>query len=165
MTDGTLAGTHMVKDIMPGSTTSLGSPSRFSKVSIFKEEPTFGPGRDQWHAVVGERWYRAGTTQFAEVNEQDETGAISLEWSKNEDHFIITTPDGVLASDGATTELMHPATTVFVKIPGLTYSVSPEGWMYFIVSQNGARLYRTKGTTATTEAVLMPACLIRPTHI
>ena len=26
VTDGTLAGTHMVKDIMPGSTTSLGDP-------------------------------------------------------------------------------------------------------------------------------------------
>src|SRR5690606_2302912 len=67
---------------------------------------------------------------------------------------IITTPDGVLASDGITTELMHPANNVSVKIPGLTYSVSPGGWMYFLASQNGWRLYRTKGTAATTEAVL-----------
>lgn len=155
VTDGTLAGTHMVKDIMPGSTTSLGSPFPLFQGFDFQGRAYF-LAQDETNGM--QLWVsdgtEAGTTQFAEVNEQDETGAISLEWSKNEDHFIITTPDGVLASDGATTELMHPATTVFVKIPGLTYSVSPEGWMYFIVSQNGARLYRTKGTTATTEAVL-----------
>lgn len=155
VTDGTLAGTHMVKDIMPGSTTSLGSPFPLFQGFDFQGRAYFlAQGETNGMQLWVSDGTEAGTTQFAEVNEQDETGAISLEWSKNEDHFIITTPDGVLASDGATTELMHPATTVFVKIPGLTYSVSPEGWMYFIVSQNGARLYRTKGTTATTEAVL-----------
>lgn len=155
VTDGTLAGTHMVKDIMPGSATSLGSPFPLFQGFDFQGRAYF-LGQNETNGM--QLWVsdgtEAGTTQFAEVNEQDESGAISLEWSKNEDHFIINTPDGVMASDGITTELMHPATTVFVKIPGLTYSVSPEGWMYFIVSQNGARLYRTKGTTATTEAVL-----------
>ncbi len=155
VTDGTLAGTHMVKDIMPGSATSLGDPFPLFQGFDFQGRAYF-LGQDETHGM--QLWVsdgtEAGTTQFAEVNEQDESGAITLDWSKNDDHFIITTPDGVMASDGITTELLHPANTVFVKIPGLTYSVSPEGWMYFIVSQNGARLYRTKGTTATTEAVL-----------
>ena len=155
VTDGTLAGTHMVKDIMPGSATSLGSPFPLFQGFDFQGRAYF-LGQNETNGM--QLWVsdgtEAGTTQFAEVNEQDESGAITLDWSKNEDHFIVTTPDGVMASDGITTELMHPASTVFVKIPGLTYSVSPEGWMYFIVSQNGARLYRTKGTVATTEAVL-----------
>lgn len=155
VTDGTLEGTHMVKDIMPGASTSLGDPFPLFQGFDFQGRAYF-LGQDETNGM--QLWVsdgtEAGTTQFAEVNEQDESGAITLDWSKNDDHFIVTTPDGVMASDGITTELMHPASTVFVKIPGLTYSVSPEGWMYFIVSQNGARLYRTKGTTATTEAVL-----------
>ena len=155
VTDGTVAGTHMVKDIMPGASTSLGDPFPLFQGFDFQGRAYF-LGQDESNGM--QLWVsdgtEAGTTQFAVVNDPGETGAITLEWSKNDDHFIITTPEGVLASDGTTTELMHPASTVFVKIPGLTYSVSPEGWMYFIVSQNGARLYRTKGTVATTVAVL-----------
>lgn len=155
VTDGTLAGTHMVKDIMPGSTTSLGSPFPLFQGFDFQGSAYF-LAQDETNGM--QLWVsdgtEAGTTQFAVVNEPDETGSITLEWSKNDDHFIITTPDGVLASDGTTTELMHPANNVTVKIPGLTYPVSNDGWMYFLASENPWRLYRTKGTSATTETVL-----------
>lgn len=155
VTDGTLAGTHMVKDIMPGASTSLGDPFPLFQGFDFQGRAYF-LGQDQTNGM--QLWVsdgtEAGTTQFAVVNEPDETGAITLEWSKNDDHFIITTPDGVLASDGTTTELMHPANNVRVKIPGLAYSLSNDGWMYFLASESPWRLYRTKGTNATTETVL-----------
>lgn len=155
VSDGTVAGTQLVKDINAGSATSLGSPFPLFQGFDFGGKAYFlandgSNGMQLWSSDGT----AAGTAQFAVVNEQSASGAITLEWSKNDDRFIITTPDGVMASDGITTELMHAANTVFVKIPGLAYSVSPEGWMYFIVSQNGARLYRTKGTVATTVAVL-----------
>lgn len=155
VTDGTLEGTHMVKDIMPGASTSLGDPFPLFQGFDFQGRAYF-LGQDETNGM--QLWVsdgtEAGTTQFAEVNDPDETGAITLEWSKNDDHFIVTTPGGVLASDGTTTELMHPANTVSVKIPGITYSVSPGDWMYFLAAENPWRLYRTKGTVATTEAVL-----------
>jgi len=155
VTDGTLEGTHMVKDIMPGASTSLGDPFPLFQGFDFQGRAYF-LGQDETNGM--QLWVsdgtEAGTTQFAEVNDPDETGAITLEWSKNDDHFIVTTPGGVLASDGTTTELMHPANIVRVKIPGLTYPVSNEGWMYFLASESPWRLYRTKGTIATTETVL-----------
>lgn len=155
VTDGTVAGTHMVKDIMPGASTSLGEPFPLFQGFDFQGRAYF-LGQDETNGM--QLWVsdgtEAGTTQFAVVNEPDETGAITLEWSKNDDQFIITTPDGVLSSDGTTTELMHPANIVRVKIPGLTYPVSNEGWMYFLASESPWRLYRTKGTIATTETVL-----------
>ena len=155
VTDGTLAGTHMVKDIMPGSSTSLGDPFPLFQGFDFQGRAYF-LGQDETHGM--QLWVsdgtEAGTTQFAAVNDPGETGAITLEWSKNDDHFTVATPEGILSSDGITTELIHPGSMVQVKIPGINYTVSPEGWMYFIAMENPWRLYRTKGTAATTEAVL-----------
>ena len=155
VSDGTAAGTHRLKDIAAGSTTSLGSPFPLFQGFDFGGKAYFmandgSNGMQLWASDGTE----AGTTQFAVINEQSASGAITLEWSKNDERFLVSSPDGILSSDGTTTELMHPATMQKVYIPGLNYTVSPEGWMYFIAMENPWRFYRTKGTAATTEAVL-----------
>ena len=158
VSDGTVAGTQMVKDISAGSSTSLGSPFPLFQGFDFGGKAYFLAG-DGSNGI--QLWSSdgtsAGTTQFAAINDPGETGAITLEWSKNDDRFMVSSTQGILASDGTTTELMHPATMQKVYIPGLNYTVSPEGWMYFIAMENPWRFYRTKGTAATTEAVLNAA--------
>lgn len=96
----------------------------------------------------------AGTAQFASINDPDDSGAITLEWSRNNAYFTVASTEGILASDGITTELIHSGNMVQLKIPGLTYSVSSEGWMYFLAMENPWRLYRTQGTASSTVAVL-----------
>lgn len=155
VSDGTLAGTQMVKDIKAGSTTSLGSPFPLFQGFDFGGKAYFlatdgSNGMQLWSSDGTS----AGTSQFAVINDPGETGAISLFWSKNDTRFVVNSEAGVLASNGTITELIHPGNTVEVKIPGLNYTASPAGWMYFLASESPWRLYRTKGTVATTEAVL-----------
>lgn len=158
VTDGTAAGTHRLLDVNAGSAGSLGSP--FPLFQGFD----FG-GRGYFLADDGSNGMQlwtsdgtaAGTQLFAQVNDPGQTGAIALRYSKNAEKFIVATTEGLLASDGntATNGIIHDAMYAWPHTAGLTYPEAPDdGWMYFSALEDQWKLYRTRGTEATTELVL-----------
>lgn len=158
VTDGTVAGTDRVKDINPGTGTSFGSPFPAfqgfdfeGKAYFLANDGTNGP--QLWVSDGTE----AGTTQFATINEANTSGAVTMLWSRNDDSFIVTGHTGLIASDGTTagTSVIHPGEYAWAHIPGFNYHTADNGFMYFSALENSDwKLYRTQGTTATTELVV-----------
>ena len=158
ITDGTTGGTQRLKDINPGTATSFGSPFPVfqgfdfqGKAYFLANDGTNGP--QLWTSDGTE----AGTQQFATINPAGATGAITMLWSRNADRFVVSSNTGLVGSDGTTagTSLIHPAQYAMAHIPGLTYHVDANGWMYFSALEGGDwKLYRTQGSAASTELVL-----------
>lgn len=158
VTDGTAAGTQLLKDINPGSTTSFGSPFPIFQGFDFQEKAYF-LANDGTHGP--QLWVSDGTadgtTLFTTINPTGATGAITLLWSRNTDRFVVSSDQGLVASDGTTdgTSLIHPAQYAMAHIPGLNYHVDANGWMYFSALESGDwKLYRTQGTAASTVMLL-----------
>ena len=158
VTDGSAAGTHRVKDINPGTGTSFGSPFPAFQGFDFNGKGYFlandGTNGPQLWVSDGTE---AGTQPFATINEAGATGAVVMLWSKNNDKFIVTGHTGLIASDGtmAGTSVIHAGPYALAHIPGLNYHTADNGFMYFSALENSDwKLYRTQGTTATTELVL-----------
>lgn len=158
VTDGTPGGTHRLKDINAGTATSLGTPFPLfqgfdfgGKAYFLANDGTNGP--QLWCSDGTE----AGTSQFAVINEAGATGAVALRYSKNDEHFIVGGLDGVIGSDGtpANTGVIHAAEFGFPHMAGLTYpEAGGDDWMYFSAFEDQWKLYRTRGTEATTEFVV-----------
>lgn len=158
ITDGTPGGTHRLKDITPGTATSLGTPFPLfqgfdfgGKAYFLASDGTNGP--QLWCSDGTE----AGTSQFAVINEAGAAGAVALRYSKNDERFIVGGLAGVIGSDGtpANTGVIHAAQYGFPHMAGLTYpEADGDDWMYFSALEDQWKLYRTRGTEATTELVV-----------
>ncbi|MFT3886462.1 MAG: hypothetical protein QM724_13875 [Flavobacteriales bacterium] len=155
VTDGTAAGTHRLKDINPGTAGSLGSPFPLFQGFDFNGQAYFlandgTNGMQLWTSDGTE----AGTHQFAVVNTAGATGAIALTYSKNDEHFIVGGVGQMLVSDGGPATPLHTAQFALAHTAGLNYpEASGDGWMYFSAAEDQWKLYRTRGTPATTELV------------
>lgn len=157
ITDGTPGGTHRLKDINAGTATSLGTPFPLfqgfdfgGKAYFLANDGTNGP--QLWCSDGTE----AGTAQFAVINEPSAAGAVLMPYSRNEERFIVTGVEGVIGSDGtlANTGVIHAAEFNIAHTAGLNYpAASDDGWMYFSAVDGSWKLYRTRGTEATTEFV------------
>ncbi|HPF91309.1 MAG TPA: hypothetical protein PLL57_11680 [Flavobacteriales bacterium] len=152
-TDGTTGGTHLLKDIMPGTATGMGDPFPLFQGFDFD-------GRAWFLATDGtngvQLWVSDGTEQgtdeFVSINDPDDSGAISLAWSRNQTRFIVRGNEGMLSSDGslAGTSVLHPYFYATPHAPGLNYPDSDDGVMYFSASENGTwKLFTTDGVTNT----------------
>lgn len=158
ITDGTTAGTQLLKDINPGSTTSFGAPFPVfqgfdfnGKAYFLANDGTNGPQLWTSDGTVG------GTQQFATINPASATGGITMLWSKNADRFVVTSNTGLVGSDGTTagTSVVHAGNYAMAHIPGLNYHTADNGWMYFSALEDSDwKLYRTHGTQASTQLVL-----------
>lgn len=151
--DGTVAGTHQVMDIMPGTTTGLGDPFPLFNGFAFNGKAFFlaadgVTGVQLWSSDGTE----AGTSLFATINEADETGAIGLHWSKNAQRFIVKGHKGMLSSDGtvAGTLVLHDSEYATPRTPGVSHPVTNDGVMYFTGPVDGTpTLFSTDGVTNT----------------
>lgn len=152
-TDGTSAGTHLVKDILPGSATGLGDPFPLFNGFAFAGKAYFlaydgATGVQLWSSDGSE----AGTSLFATINDPDDSGAIALPWSKNAEHFIVRSQEGLLSSDGTVegTVVLHGSQYATPRIPGIAHPATDDGVMYFTASENGApTLFSTDGVSNT----------------
>lgn len=151
--DGTPGGTHLVKDIMPGTATGLGDPFPLFNGFDFNGKAYFlaydgNTGVQLWSSDGTE----AGTGQFAAINESDDSGAIPLNWSKNAQRFIVKGHEGMLSSDGtqAGTFQLHASQYATPRIPGIAHPVTDDGVMYFTGPVDGTpTLFSTDGVTNT----------------
>lgn len=151
--DGTESGTHLVKDIMPGTATGLGDPFPLFNGFAFNGKAYFlaydgATGVQLWSSDGTE----AGTSLFATINDPDDSGAIALQWSKNAQRFIVKGHEGMLSSDGtvAGTLVLHTSQYATPRTPGIAHPITDDGVMYFIASENGTpTLFGTDGVTNT----------------
>lgn len=158
ITDGTVSGTQLLKDINPGTATSFGSPfpvmqgfDHQGKAYFMANDGAQGPQLWTTDGTVG------GTEQFATIHPTDATGLLTMLWSRNEDRFVVSGSTGLVASDGtgAGTAVIHAGAHVMAHIPGLNYHTADNGYMYFSALESGDwKLYRTLGTEESTTLVL-----------
>ncbi len=158
ITDGTVAGTRLVKDINSGKGNVSGQFAGLNGFS-FKEKAYFmandGNGPEVWVSDGTE----AGTGILKdEVTTGNSNQYVALPYAKNDNYFIYQGANfNVYASDGTTAGTQSIGTYENAPInfytEGLTMGAQTSGYMYFTAKDGSTRLYKTDGTQSNTTVV------------
>lgn len=172
MSDGTLAGTQLLKDINPGTTSAFGST--FVGLTGFDFQGKIYFGAD--NGLIGnELWVSdgtpSGTNLFVEFNTNGAGGSgsslsVGFQWAKNDNRFLIAlnsgaqpSINGVISSDGTIGNTTHIHSNQIVSLfspDGLSNSkfVSTTSNMYYAFgSSSNVKIYRTLGVPNDTVKV------------
>ncbi|MGV3638481.1 MAG: T9SS type A sorting domain-containing protein, partial [Flavobacteriales bacterium] len=157
ISDGTLAGTHMIAETIPGPGSSGTTPSNFTAAGglVFFRAGTSATGDELW-ATDGTadgtglvRDIYPGSNSSLPSFLTEHNGALYLRGFNSSGNYIWT-------SDGTT------AGTIQLPLPTSGYTLaenlcSHDGWLYFSGSNGTSRqLWRTNGTAEGTQELLLP---------